>query len=131
MSSISQAGRAYWQNEKDLPAYYRALDEGRLPIVRGYLLTDDDLLRRQTIMRLMCDLALDYAAMSRTLGVDFAAYFERELASLQDLETDGLLRRKDDGLVVTEVGRLFIRNIAMRFDAHLAKETERRYSRTV
>jgi oxygen-independent coproporphyrinogen III oxidase len=131
MSSISQAGRAYWQNEKELPPYYRALDEGRLPIHRGYLLTDDDLIRRQTIMRLMCDLALDYAAMSQKLGLDFAAYFARELGSLGDLEADGLLRRTAGGLEVTEVGRLFIRNIAMRFDAHLAKETERRYSRTV
>jgi oxygen-independent coproporphyrinogen-3 oxidase len=131
MSSISQAGRAYWQNRKELSDYYRSLDEGRLPGVRGYLMTDDDLIRRQTIMRLMCDLALDFAALSQRTGVDFAAYFEKELASLRDLEQDGLLERSIDALQVTEVGRLFIRNIAMRFDAHLAKEPERRYSRTV
>jgi oxygen-independent coproporphyrinogen III oxidase len=131
MSSISQAGRAYWQNRKELSDYYRSLDEGRLPGVRGYLMTDDDLIRRQTIMRLMCDLALDFATLSQKTGVDFAAYFEKELASLRDLEQDGLLERSIDALRVTEVGRLFIRNIAMRFDAHLAKEPERRYSRTV
>lgn len=79
----------------------------------------------------MCDLSLDFAALSRNLGLDFTAYFARELASLGDLATDGLLEQSADGVTVTELGRLFIRNIAMRFDAHLAQETERRYSRTV
>jgi oxygen-independent coproporphyrinogen-3 oxidase len=131
MSSISQAGDAYWQNEKELPAYYAALDAGRLPITKGYLLTEDDRIRRHTIMRLMCDLSLDYAAQSSALGLDFAAYFAKELASLDDLAADGLLERSATGLTVTNRGRLLVRNIAMRFDAHLAKETERRYSRTV
>ncbi len=131
MSSISQAGDAYWQNEKDLPPYYAALDAGRLPIARGYLLTDDDRIRRQVILRLMCDLSLDYAALSRALGVDVATYFRPELASLSDLADDGLLEQTAGGLRVTDLGRLFIRNIAMRFDAHLAREPERRYSRTI
>src|SRR5207244_4259659 len=63
MSSISQAGDAYWQNHKELPAYADALEHDRLPVQRGYLLTPDDLIRRQTIMRLMCDLDLDFATM--------------------------------------------------------------------
>ena len=131
MSSISQAGDAYWQNQKELPSYYAALDAGRLPIAKGYLLTDDDRVRRHTILRLMCDLSLDFAALSRALGLDFSTYFAKELASLEDLAGDGLLEHSTTGLTVTDLGRLFIRNIAMRFDAHLAKETERRYSRTV
>ena len=49
MSSISQADGIYWQNLKDLPAYYAAVDGGRLPFARGYILTDDDKIRRQTL----------------------------------------------------------------------------------
>jgi len=131
MSSISQTERLYWQNFKDLPDYYGRLDQGQLPLARGYFLTDDDRRRRLTIMRLMCDLSLDYAQMSKLLDLDFAACFAAELASLGDLEADGLLQRDDDGFVVTDLGRLFIRNIAMRFDAHLPQEKEHRYSRTV
>ena len=71
MSSISQTDSAYWQNIKDLPAYYAALDAGRLPFAKGYILTDDDKVRRQTIMRLMCDLGLDYSLMSQYLELDF------------------------------------------------------------
>ena len=82
-------------------------------------------------MRLMCDLGLDYAGASRALGIDFGRYFASELSSLGDLEADGLLVRSADGLAVTELGRLFIRNIAMRFDAYIAQEKEKRYSKTI
>ncbi len=131
MSSISQADGVYWQNLKDLPAYYAALDAGRAPFAKGYLLSDDDKIRRHTIMRLMCDLSLDYAALSKNLGIDFAAYFAAELESMTDLEKDGLLRREANGLVVNDVGRLFIRNIAMRFDRYLPSVKERRFSKTI
>jgi oxygen-independent coproporphyrinogen-3 oxidase len=131
MSSISQAAGAYWQNQKDLKPYYTALDEGRIPLAKGYILTPEDKLRRLTIMRLMCDLSLDYAAMSQMLGIDFAKHFEAELNSLSDLESDDLLTRDDKSLKITEAGRLFIRNIAMRFDAYLPTVKERRFSRTI
>ncbi|MBI5385542.1 MAG: oxygen-independent coproporphyrinogen III oxidase [Verrucomicrobia bacterium] len=131
MSSISQADGIYWQNQKELEDYYRMLDAGQTPFERGYIMTDDDLIRRQTIMRLMCDLGLDYAAMSQKLGLNFTDYFAKELASLDDLEADGLVQRTSEGLTVTNEGRLLIRNLAMRFDAYLALEKERRYSKTI
>jgi len=131
MSSISQADGVYWQNEKELPDYYRAVDAGQMPVHKGYIMTADDKIRRQTIMRLMCDLGLDYPAMSKKLGINFTDYFATELASLGDLEADGLLQRTAQGLTVTDLGRLLVRNIAMRFDAYLAQEKEQRYSRTI
>lgn len=132
MSSISQTPDCYWQNHKDLPVYYGRLEADEWVIAKGYIPTDDDKLRRQTIMRLMCDLSLDYQQMSTALGIDFADYFAPELASLSDMEADGLLCRTEDGLEVTEFGRLLIRNIAMRFDAYLKdQQTEGRYSRTI
>jgi oxygen-independent coproporphyrinogen-3 oxidase len=131
MSSISQADGLYWQNEKELPAYYRALDEARLPIAKGCVLTTEDKIRRQVIMRLMCDLGLDFGAMSETLGVDFEEHFGCEIDSLADLEADGLVERTATGLRVTDLGRLLIRNIAMRFDAYLPTDKERRFSRTI
>ncbi len=131
MSSISQADGVYWQNHKELPIYYGRLDEGQSPVVKGFIMNEDDRIRRWTIMRLMCDLGLDFEAMGRSLQIDFRRYFASELDSLGDLEADGLLVRAADGLSVTELGRLFIRNIAMRFDAYLPREKEKRYSKTV
>ncbi len=63
--------------------------------------------------------------------MDFEHHFARELQSLSDLEADGLVRRVPGGLEVTDAGRLFIRNIAMRFDNTLAPVGERRHSRTI
>ena len=131
MSSISQIPDAYWQNEKDLVKYYATLDAGQVPLVRGYLVTDEDKVRRETIMRVMCDLSLDYAAMSQRLGLNFAAHFEREIESLSGFEADGLVRRSSTAMEVTDTGRLFIRNIAMSFDNTLAPIGERKHSRTI
>src|SRR5436190_895409 len=131
MSAISQIPDAYWQNEKELPKYYATLDAGKVPLARGYLVSDEDKIRRDTIMRVMCDLSLDYAAMSQRLGLNFASHFERELESLAGFEADGLVRRSPAGLEVSEKGRLFIRNIAMCFDNTLAPAGERKHSRTI
>lgn len=131
LSAISQVGRAYWQNEKTLDTYYGALDAGRLPIAKGYYLSEAESIRRQTIMRLMCDMRLDFANMSESLGLDFEDYFSAELNSLSDMEADGLLTKTDTGLETTPLGRLLIRNIAMRFDASLPSVQERRSSKTI
>ena len=131
MSAISQADGIYWQNRKELPEYYKALDEGRSPMAKGYIMTEDDVIRRETIMRLMCDMGLDYAGMSENIGQDFKAYFAKELASLDDLESDGLVTRTDASLTVTDVGRLLIRNIAMRFDAYQSATKEGKFSKTI
>ena len=56
---------------------------------------------------------------------------DQALESLADLAADGLVRRTSLGFKVTSEGRFFIRNIAMRFDAYLPKETERRFSKTI
>jgi oxygen-independent coproporphyrinogen III oxidase len=131
MSAISQIPDAYWQNEKELPDYYAALDAGKTPLTRGYFLTDEDKIRRETIMRVMCDLSLDYVTMSQKLGVNFSEHFANELAALAPFEADGLVRRSPAGLEVTDTGRLFIRNIAMCFDNTLAPTGERKHSRTI
>ncbi|MGH7975118.1 MAG: oxygen-independent coproporphyrinogen III oxidase [Limisphaerales bacterium] len=131
MSAISQIPDAYWQNEKELPDYFAALDEKKIPLARGYFLTDEDKIRRETIMRVMCDLSLDFAAMSQKLGVNFAEHFANELASLAPFAADGLVKRNSTGLEVTDTGRLFIRNIAMCFDNTLAPAGEQKHSRTI
>jgi oxygen-independent coproporphyrinogen-3 oxidase len=131
MSSISQADGFYWQNHKELPEYYAAIDAGKLPLHRGYIMTEEDKLRRTTIMRLMCDLGLDYPAMSTLLGLDFKAHFAPEIESLDDMEADGLVVKMPNGLMVTDLGRLLVRNIAMRFDAYATTRKENRFSRTI
>jgi oxygen-independent coproporphyrinogen-3 oxidase len=131
MSSISQIPDAYWQNEKELPKWQSAVDDGRVPLNRAYFMTDEDKIRRETIMRVMCDLSLDYAAMSQKLGINFERHFAKELVALTPFEADGLVKCNSTGLEVTDAGRLFIRNVAMCFDNTLAPVGERRHSKTI
>ena len=131
MSSISQIPDAYWQNEKELPSYQKSIDAGRIPLQRAYFLTAEDHIRRETIMRVMCDLSLNFKGMSEKLGVSFENHFSQELALLEPFIADGLVTRTSDGFDVTNSGRLFIRNIAMCFDNTLAPAGEQRHSRTI
>jgi len=130
VSSIGKIGDTYSQNERDLEQYYAALDNNRLPIMRGFQLSDDDVMRRQIIQDLMCRFALelsDYRA-------DFAEYFAEEIPDLQRIAELGLIEWQPEtgSLKVTPKGRFLIRNIAMIFDYCLRhKETKAKYSQTV
>lgn len=131
MSGVSQVPEAYWQNQKELPKWQAAVDAGQVPLHRAYWVTAEDRLRREVIMRTMCDLSLDFAAVSEKFGIRFEQHFQKELAALESFEADGLVKRGAGGLEVTDAGRLFIRNIAMCFDNTLAPAGERRHSKTI
>jgi len=133
MSSISHIGASFSQNARDLPGYYAALDAGRLPVVRGIELDDDDILRADLIQQLMCHGRLDIAAFEARHRIDFAVYFAAELARLRELARDGLIAVEPARLEVSARGRFLLRNIAMCFDAHLRKPdaVEVRYSRAL
>ncbi len=130
ISAISQTPLSYRQNHKTIEEYYAALDRNELPARRGLELTTEDTRRREIIMRVMCHLRLDFAELSQEFGGDFATTYATELARLQPLVDDGLVNLSADGLRVTELGRLFLRNIAVCFDAYYAPESKR-HSRTV
>lgn len=130
VSSISQTARTYRQNRKVLEQYYADLAAGRLPVERGLELSDEDVLRRHIITRLMCDFRLDGAAVGEHFGIRFAAHFADSLARLREFAGDGLVGLDGDTIVVTDAGRLFIRNIAMCFDAYM-QAGEGRHSKTI
>lgn len=132
VSAISQTDEVYVQNAKRLPAYEEAIAAGHLATERGLRITRDDRIRRAAISAVMCDLELDRAAFAREWGIDFELYFTDTLIALQPLQQDGLVVISSAAIRVTELGRIFLRNIAMCFDAYLAQATEQpRYSKTV
>ncbi|GAB7125860.1 oxygen-independent coproporphyrinogen III oxidase [Silvimonas sp. JCM 19000] len=137
VSAIGKPGHAFVQNEKTLEAYYHRLDQGELPIVRGYILTQDDQIRRDAIQQLMCQFALDIHAFEQKWQLQFANYFASELRALLPLQEDGLLElttlpAPHGCIQVTAKGRMLIRSIAMVFDRHLQQgRTQARYSRLV
>ncbi|GAB1441295.1 oxygen-independent coproporphyrinogen III oxidase [Ignavibacteriales bacterium] len=132
ITSISQIGRVYAQNLKKEKEYFDSLNDEKLPVHKGIYLTDDDLLRRDVITKVMCDFELDFTSFETQYNINFNDYFANSLNNLRMMEADGLLKITPDRLEVSNKGRLLIRNIAMRFDGFIErKEDQGRYSRTV
>lgn len=132
ITSISQIGRIYTQNFKQEKEYFNALENGILPVNKGYYLSDDDLLRRYVIMKLMCDFELKFETVEKQFNIDFKKYFSYGLNNLKEMVDDNLVEISSDMIKVTEMGRLLIRNVAMNFDGYIErKEDTAKYSRTV
>jgi len=125
LSAIAKVGSCYAQNEKTLPEYYAAIDAGRLPTVRGLVLTEEDRLRRAVIMAIMCQGRVDLAAFERDWpGLDFPKTFSAELRALRDLAAQGLVTLNEEGgtasgFTLTALGWFFVRAVAMQFDRYL------------
>ncbi len=125
VSAIGKVGPTYSQNAKDIPAYYQALEEGRLPVIKGLELTADDLLRRDVIVALMCQFGVSLAAIGAAHDVDFASYFAPEIEALAEFEDLGLVERLPGRIAVTTKGRFFVRAIAAEFDRYLRSQQPR------
>lgn len=133
ITSIGMLSDIYFQNFKKLDEYYKALDNGQLPIMRGVTLNEDDQLRREVITELMCNFRLDKSKFEKKYQIKFDSYFQEALHNLKSLEEDELIVLGDGELKVTDVGRLLIRNIVLNFDHYLMskKGNKPQFSRTV
>lgn len=127
MSSISDSWYAFAQNEKDIDNYTEKVNQGIIPIFRGHLLTDTDLIIRKHILNLMCNLETEWKI---GLDVKVKAEIVERLKSIID---DGLIEVSDNRIVVKEEGRMFVRNICMAFDLRLIenKPDTRIFSMTI
>jgi oxygen-independent coproporphyrinogen-3 oxidase len=110
VSSISETPYSFHQNEKVLPLYEAALNDGRLPTLRGHILTDEDKVRRDQILQLMTNFEVPF------INDDQEAKSKEFLA---EMIKDALVEVKDHKLVVKEEGRPFLRNACVFFDERL------------
>jgi oxygen-independent coproporphyrinogen-3 oxidase len=100
--------------------------------VRGLSLSRDDLVRRAVIMALMCQGHVSFESIDLSYLIDFRQYFSAELAQLQPMAEQGLVRIEPDGLSVSPAGWYVVRGIAMVFDRYLQAERSReRFSRII
>ena len=115
-SSIGDSWYNFAQNIKNLEEYYQMLDNDKLPLTKGHILTKEDLIIRQHILNLMCTFETNWE--------DEDLYFPEipeVVLQLEEMENDGLLIIKTNGIIVTNVGKAFIRNICMAFDLRLKR----------
>jgi len=131
-SAIGKIGGAYAQNAKGLDEYSAHLDAGTFATASGCVLSEDDRVRHYVIHELMCNFYLDFAVFGRQFGREFGSYFAVELPKLAELAEEGFVHVTDTHLAILPLGRVFVRNIAMIFDAYLKRsEAHRGFSRTV
>jgi oxygen-independent coproporphyrinogen-3 oxidase len=117
VSSISDSWYAFAQNEKTIEDYYARLEQNELPLLRGHLLTTEDLIIRKHILNLMCQF--------ETSWNDSQMQFKELpmiLNQLEEMEHDGLIEIKEHKISITEKGKPFVRNVCMAFDLHLMRK---------
>ena len=122
-SAISELRGGYAQSFRDLERWEQAVLARGLPTMRGHAFSADDLERRWIIGRLLCHGELRAAEFAAEFGGSFRERFARELTALAAVVADGLLTLERDGsLLLTPLGRLLVRNVAMVFDAYLPEQ---------
>jgi oxygen-independent coproporphyrinogen III oxidase len=117
-SSISEIGGIYAQNAREVHDWAERLEKGLSPVIRGHASSDDENLRRDVIMSVLCHLEVDLAEAARRHGAD-ASYFSAELPELDAMERDGLVVRSGSKVTVTPLGQPLMRTVAAVFDATL------------
>ena len=105
------------QNEKTIEDYYHRIDRNELPVVRGHILTEEDLKIRKHILNLMCQFTTSWDTKER-----FFVEIPEILSQLHEMETDGLISIENNTLTVTEKGKPFVRNICMAFDLRMKRK---------
>lgn len=117
VSAISDSWYGFAQNVKSIEEYYHLVNEAILPVFRGHILSEEDLIIRRHILNLMCDFKTSWSSTN--------LYFEElpdVLVKLKEMENDGLLAISNTTINVLPEGRPYVRNICMAFDLLLQRK---------
>lgn len=132
VSAISLLGDTYAQNQKELKHYYADIEQKGTALHKGFVMSQEDCLRRDVIKQLICNFKLDYAPFEQQYGIDFKTHFAEDLELLAPLTADGLIEIGEKGLQVSPVGHLLIRNICLCFDTYSRQQARRQqFSRII
>src|SRR5690606_25204265 len=114
VSSISDSWKAFAQNVKTVEEYSNMIEQNKLPLFKGHIHTTEDLVLRKHILNIMCTGRTSLNKDSLLIGE-----IPEELLPLND---NGLITLSADEMVVTEIGKSFLRNICMVFDRRLVNK---------
>ncbi len=128
MSSISDSWYSFAQNVKTVEEYQEIVNQEKIPIFRGHLLNEEDLIIRQHILNIMCHFETRWENDEMKFP-ELPECIDR----LREMEQDGLVILSEKGLKLPEQARPFVRNVCMAFDLRLIrnKPTTRIFSMTI
>jgi oxygen-independent coproporphyrinogen-3 oxidase len=130
-SAISDVGFVYHQNDKVLSKWEKAVDSGHFAMHKGHTCAGEDRMRRWVIHQVMGRFELRWDDLKAKWGVDGPTLFKEAIEELQAEVPWGTVELRPEGIFVTELGRRFVRNLAMPFDAYLKDLAGKTFSRTV
>ena len=127
VSSISDSWYGFAQNVKTVEEYLAKTAAGELPLLKGHVLSEEDLVLRRHILDIMCKGKANWKQQLELPAIKAA------VKRLRDLEDDGLVELFADGMRVTSLGERFLRNICLCLDARLwaAQPTTQLFSMAV
>ncbi|ACM93156.1 oxygen-independent coproporphyrinogen III oxidase [Nautilia profundicola AmH] len=121
LTSIGETEDVYMQNYKDLKNYEKAVDEGKIPVFRGVILSEEDKIRKYIIMEMMANFSFDIKRFENKFGINFFDKFKDEVKELQEFVDEGLVEITPEKIKVNKTGSLLIRNIVLPFDEYFKK----------
>jgi len=127
-SSISSLPQGYYQNDPTELGWRRRIQEGRLPVVRGVTLTEEDRFRGAIIETLMCRRAVDLQSVCAGHGRSVAE-LGPEQEMLETMRADGVVDVSGDKVSLTPLGRPWLRSVARVFDRRSGAQS--RFSRVL
>lgn len=133
MTGISQLATAYAQNSKDMNSYMQMVNNGILPISKGYRLNKDEQIAREVITGLMCNYRIDWCALADHLGVkpqEVKSAMNYNESALAAFAKDGIIEYDDTFLSILPDATPFVRNVAASLDK-LMLNTNKRFSKAI
>ena len=132
ITSIGTIANSFAQNARTMDEYNAKIDQGELAVFRGVEIDNDDLIRREAIMQLICHFKLNYKNVEKKYNINFNDYFSDELERFKIMVDDGLITMDKHSIEVTSRGRLLIRNVCMVFDRYIKPDEEtQRFSKLI
>ena len=117
VSAIGDSWFGFAQNVKSLKEYYECLRNNELPVMRGHILNEEDLIIRKHILNLMCNFKTSW--QEETMRIP---EIEEILCKLSEMQNDGLIEISKNCLKVTETGKPYVRNVCLSFDLRLQRK---------
>lgn len=115
-SAISDSWYGFAQNDKGIESYKALVSQGIIPVFRGHILNEEDLIIRKHILNLMCKFETSWETKALMFNE-----LPDVLIKLKELESDGLIEIDSKTIRVTEKGRPFVRNVCLPFDRRLQR----------
>jgi oxygen-independent coproporphyrinogen-3 oxidase len=116
VSAIGDSWSAFAQNEKLVETYQARIEEGKIPLLRGHVLDEEDRILRRHVLNVMTQFRTDWSEKEH-----YTPFLETVNERLSELARDEIVELSSHGCKVTPKGSAFVRNICMAFDARLSR----------